>query len=98
MPTVTDSDLTLTVESNARVTVRVTANVSSARSSASSVGLGTDWHPHVTLHDFDGAATAPARSSSSSCAPGTMGSRTSRHGGVGQPGAPDRDQEKVLTR
>jgi hypothetical protein len=58
MPTVTDANLTLT-ESDQRVTVRVTANVTFSSFERQLAGLGMDWHPHVTLHDFDGAATDP---------------------------------------
>jgi hypothetical protein len=58
MPTVSDANLTL-IESDGRVTVRVTADVTFSAFERQLAGLGQRWHPHVTLHDFDGTATDP---------------------------------------
>jgi hypothetical protein len=53
MPTVTNPNLTLT-ESEGRVTIRVRADVTYSPFERQLAGLGQDWHPHITVHDFDG--------------------------------------------
>ena len=58
MPTVTNPNLTLT-ESEGRVTIRVRADVTFSSVERQFSGLGMDWHPHITVHDFDGPRTDP---------------------------------------
>ncbi len=53
MPTVTNPNLTLT-ESEGRVTIRVRGDVTFSSFERQLAGLGQRWHPHITVHDFDG--------------------------------------------
>jgi hypothetical protein len=58
MPTVTNPNLTLT-ESEGRVTIRVRADVTFSPLERQFAGLGQRWHPHLTVHDFDGESGDP---------------------------------------
>ena len=58
MPTVTNPNLTLT-ESEGRVTIRVRGDVTFTPFERKLSDLGADWHPHLTVHDFDGPSGDP---------------------------------------
>ena len=58
MPTVTNQRLTLT-ESNGQVRIRVRADVTFSAFERQLAGLGQSWHPHITIHDFDGSNGDP---------------------------------------
>lgn len=53
MPTVNVPNLTLT-ETEGQVTARVRYTVTFNRFDRQLSALGKNWHPHVTLHDYDG--------------------------------------------
>ena len=57
MPTVTDPILTVTVENNARVTLRVRYTARFTPFERQLVGLGAEYHSHIAIHDFDGGDT-----------------------------------------
>ncbi len=59
MPTVTNPNLTLT-ESEGRVAIRVRYDATFSPFERQLVGLGAEYHSHITVHDFDGGDTVGA--------------------------------------
>jgi hypothetical protein len=60
MPTVNTPNLVLS-ESEGRVTIRVLYTVTFNRFDRQLSALGKNWHPHVTVHDFDGGDSIGAQ-------------------------------------